>query len=175
MESYQARKLAHSDEYHEKFRGKTDIHTLSNLYWELSDYIQVQKEFTKEKSTYTLIKNFSQENSINNKTLQQALIVLKDIEAFFEWERVETCDDLEEAGNLATEIFLKSYAKNRLEKKASKKGSVYIGENQVQYIIGSRVSFNRIKDAPVIVAAQLMEVVGKKGTYNIASIIANIE
>lgn len=58
--------------YHEKFRGTTDIHTFVNIYWNL----RIFQEIAGVDQTHV----WSRLNSMNNRKIQEMLIVLNQIE-----------------------------------------------------------------------------------------------
>lgn len=83
---YVARKDAHIEEYHEKFRGQTDIHTFVNLFWEMMSEIDIARKYdrsTRNKfSNY--IRDWARDNSMNNKKINEYLTVMRDIESIVE-------------------------------------------------------------------------------------------
>lgn len=83
---YQSRKDAHIEEYHQKFRGATDVHTLINIFWEMMTDINVAKQHdnaTNYKFTH-YVREWAINNSMNNKKLKEFLIVMRDIESTVE-------------------------------------------------------------------------------------------
>jgi HrpA-like RNA helicase len=83
---YTARKDAHIDRYHEKFRGQTDIHTFINIFWEMMASINVAKKYDQgSRNTFTnYVKEWSVNNSMNNKKIKEYLNVMRDIESVVE-------------------------------------------------------------------------------------------
>ena len=83
---YQARKDAHVSEYHDKFKGATDVHTFINIFWDMMTDINVAKQHdkaTNHKFTH-YVKEWSVNNSMNNKKLKEFLTVMRDIESIIE-------------------------------------------------------------------------------------------
>jgi HrpA-like RNA helicase len=169
---YAERRSAHIERYHEQFRGETDIHTLVNIFWSLIDYIGTQQEFSRRRQReHEVVKDFAQVHSMNNKTLQQMLVVLRSVEEFFNWTRVREAPlDYTVVGDFAARIFAKAYIHNKFTRE--RKGRSYYGLGDY-YQIDNRVSFNKIKDSPQLVAARTMEIMGKKGSFRVISLVVS--
>lgn len=65
-----------TEKYHEKFRGKTDMHTFVNIYWNLRIFIEF--------AGIEQVHQWSRLNSMNNKKILEMLIALKQIEQTIE-------------------------------------------------------------------------------------------
>jgi HrpA-like RNA helicase len=169
---YAERRSAHIERYHEQFRGETDIHTLVNIFWSLIDYIGTQQEFNRRRQReHEVVKDFAQVHSMNNKTLQQMLVVLRSVEEFFNWTRVREAPlDYTVFGDFTARIFAKAYIHNKFTRE--RKGRSYYGLGDY-YQIDNRVSFNKIKDSPQLVAARTMEIMGKKGSFRVISLVVS--
>ncbi len=188
---YQARRDVHIEKYHEKFRGETDIHTLVNIFWEMMEFVRVTKSYDRSVrgGFYDYIKNFAVDNSMNNKKLREMLIVLRDVEeaalnaletsSQIDLQMVIPDGGYENLGDQTAEIFGKAYFSNVLTRGFDRKGQiVYLNKAGTAYRIGGRSSFNRIifssfEGPGRIVAAEMIEVQGKKGVVNLASILVN--
>lgn len=83
---YTARKDAYIEKYHEKFRGQTDIHTFVNIFWELMTNINVAKKYDRasRNNFMNYVKEWSVNNSMNNKKIKEFLNVMRDIESTVE-------------------------------------------------------------------------------------------
>jgi HrpA-like RNA helicase len=169
---YTERRSAHIERYHEQFRGETDIHTLVNIFWSMISYIETQQEFSRQRlRDHFVVKDFAQVHSMNNKTLQQMLITLHNVEEFFDWTRIrEAPVDYTVMGDFASRIFAKAYIHNKFTRE--RKGRSYYGLGNC-YQIDNRVSFNKIKDSPRLVAARTMEIMGKKGSFRVISLVVS--
>ena len=80
---YQARRDAHIEKYHEKFRGETDIHTFVNIFWHLMTETDVARQHdrsTGRKFTH-YVKEWAVNNSMNNKKIKEFMTVFRDVEA----------------------------------------------------------------------------------------------
>ena len=80
---YSARKDAHVEKYHEKFRGDTDIHTFINIYWDLmtgTDVARQHDRATGNKFTH-YVKEWSVNNSMNNKKVKEFMTIFRDVES----------------------------------------------------------------------------------------------
>lgn len=83
---YNVRKDAHIEKYHEKFRGRTDIHTLINIFWGIMTDIDVAKRYDRSSNhRFTdYVREWAQNNSMNNKKLREYLQIMRDIESIVE-------------------------------------------------------------------------------------------
>lgn len=83
---YTARKDAHIEKYHEKFRGQTDIHTFVNIFWEMMSDIDVARKYDRSTRNHfnNYVKEWTGENSMNNKKIKEYLNVMRDIESMVE-------------------------------------------------------------------------------------------
>jgi HrpA-like RNA helicase len=86
MIEYTARKDAHIEQYHEKFRGATDIHTFVNIFWEMMASINVARKYDRgTRHNFTnYIKEWTLNNSMNNKKIKEFLNVMREIESIIE-------------------------------------------------------------------------------------------
>lgn len=189
---YIARRDAYIEKYHDVFRGETDIHTLVNIFWGMMDFIRVARSYDRSVrgNFYDYVKNFSIDKSMNNKKLREMLIVLRDIEqTVTELVKSPSPIDLttvypeggyEALGNLSARLFAKAYFGNTLVREVNPKGHIYYlnPKTGVKYRIGTRNSFNKIRITNLegpgkVIAAETIEVLGKNGITNIASLIVD--
>jgi hypothetical protein len=99
------------------------------------------------------------------------LITLHNVEEFFDWTRIrEAPVDYTVMGDFASRIFAKAYIHNKFTRE--RKGRSYYGLGNC-YQIDNRVSFNKIKDSPRLVAARTMEIMGKKGSFRVISLVVS--
>ena len=83
---YIARKDAHIDKYHEKFRGETDIHTFVNIFWSMMSDVDVARRYD-QSTRYNFvnyIRDWSRDNSMNNKKIKEFMTVMRDVESIIE-------------------------------------------------------------------------------------------
>ena len=171
---YEAVRSAHIEKYHAKFRGATDIHTLVNLFWEMMIEINVVKTYTQSsKAKFTnYVKDWAQNNSMNNKKIQEYMMVMKDVESTVQSLLDGSVDQttlkkeiptsgkssiyslgknlpdggLNDIGSIVATIFSKAYATNRMKKRVNPNGKIsYIQpETSVSYKINKNSSFNQL-------------------------------
>ena len=86
VSEYIARKDAHIEKYHEHFRGQTDIHTLVNIFWQMMIDIDVARRYDTATShpITNYIREWSINNSMNNKKLREFFVVMRDVESLME-------------------------------------------------------------------------------------------
>lgn len=86
LAEYTVRRDNHIEDYHEKFRGKTDIHTFVNIFWQMQTDINVVKSYDQStKHNFTnYIREWSVNNSMNNKKIKEYLGVMRDIASIVE-------------------------------------------------------------------------------------------
>ena len=177
---YQARVFAHSMDYHEKYRGETDIHTLVKLYWAVLDDIAVAREFTGLQKFSDCLKACCIENSLNKKKLREAFVIMRDMAERLQLPTsveyaLDTVPDLHEISAYATELFKQSYKTNRLIKDGTKYRLVDDGESTVKYNLAkgfSRIPTNGRITPDELFAAELMEIQGTGGKIvNLAGVL----
>lgn len=189
---YLVRKDVHIEKYHEKFRGKTDIHTLVNIFWEMIEFIRVVKTYDRSvRGDFTnYVRNFAVDNQMNNKKLREMLTVLRNVEeaALNLLKEPRTIDlssvfpdgGYENLGNRTAQVFAQAYQNNLFVRTINQKGQAVYNDPRsgVSYRVGSRSSFSTIvinaREGPGrIIAAETLEVQGKKGIFNLCSIIVD--
>jgi len=189
---YQARKDVHIEKYHEKFRGLTDIHTLVNIFWEMMEFIRVAKSYDRSVrgDFFNYVKNFAIDNQMNNKKLREMLTVLRDVEestlnlleegSNIDLHSVIPDGGYENLGNRTAEIFGRAYVNNTFVRTVDRRGQVIYQDpkSQIIYRIGTRSNFSQIvitsREGPGrIIAAETIEVQGKKGVVNLCSILVD--
>jgi len=200
---YNAMKEAYIEKYHRKFKGPTDIHTLTNIFWEMIADIQVMKSYGQATNyKYTnYIREWSVRNSMNNKKLKEFWIVMRDVESIVE-SKLSSEPSLKDSvpksgfnlgrdlpdggytvlGNIAAETFAKAYIANRLVRDVGPSGVQYLDrQTGISYRINQSTSFNSMvitsQEGPEeIVAGQIVEVVGKGGgVIHLAGLIVSNE
>lgn len=104
---YNIRRDDYIEQYHEKFRGETDIHTLVNVFWEMMTLINVAHKY--DLSTSHVFTNYVKEwcvdNSMNHKKIQEYLRILRDVESIIESKLNDETDlkeDLPNQGKVQT-------------------------------------------------------------------------
>lgn len=208
MTEYLARKDAHIDKYHEKFRGPTDIHTFVNIFWSMMSDIDVARRYDQQTrhNFMNYIRDWARDNSMNNKKIKEFLAVMRDVESIIESkmnEEVSLRESLPKSGqaetlprgasgqngfsigrdlpdggyvtlgNAVVPIFSRAYQVNLFILDPDRRGNpLYLDQRTgIKYKINQNSSFNSITDdPPAIIAAQTVEVVGKRGRVNLAGI-----
>lgn len=91
LTEYIARKDAYIDKYHERFRGPTDIHTFVNIFWSMMSDIDVARRHDQHTryNFMNYIREWSRNNSMNNKKIKEFLAVMRDVESIIESKRNE--------------------------------------------------------------------------------------
>jgi len=86
MSEYIARKDAHIEKYHQRFRGPTDIHTFANIFWEMMSDMNVAQRYdmhTRHKFP-NYVREWSKNNQMNHKKIKEFLSVMRDVESIAE-------------------------------------------------------------------------------------------
>jgi HrpA-like RNA helicase len=166
---YNARKDAHIEKYHEKFRGQTDIHTMVNIFWEMMTSIDVAKRYDRStQHRFTdYVREWARDNSMNNKKIREYLQVMRDIESIVE-SKINNDDnrtilprgllgeygfslgrDLPTGGyvglgNVIARLFARAYLVNHFIRDKDHRGNVvYVDpKTSIQYKINRNTSFN---------------------------------
>ena len=184
---YNARKSAYTDKYHERFRGVTDIHTLINIFWSMIIDIDVAQQYDKRsrRKFPNYVKEWSVENSMNNKKLKEFYTVFRDAESIIEsklQDNVPLHNDrpyggYDDLSNYAAELFSIAYRANLLTRSYLGNNLVYMDQNnEIAYRINRSNTFSKVKmskkSGPVeIITAQTIEVIGSNGyKLNLAGI-----
>jgi HrpA-like RNA helicase len=194
---YVARKDDHIEQYHEKFRGQTDIHSFVNIFWEMMTDINLAKKYDRgsRKNGFTnYVKEWSVANSMNNKKIKEYLNVMRDIESVVEGKISDNTElrtnlpssslgkDLpkggfSQLGNVVAIIFARAYSGNQLVRTRDLRNNfVYVDQKtQIPYKINKSSSFNSVvmnslEGPMVIVVSQTVEVVGKQGRVYLCGI-----
>ena len=189
---YLARRDVHVEKYHEKFRGDTDIHTLVNIFWEMIDFIRVARSYDRASRSgfYDYVRNFSNDNMMNNKKLREMLVVLRDVETTvlnmidskspITLQNVYPEGGYGSLGNRIAQIFAQGYFVNTFTRGMTQKGeAVYIDEKTgISYRLSGRSSFSRIvfnntTGPEKIVAGFTIEVQGKRGIVSLCSVFVD--
>jgi hypothetical protein len=173
---YQSRRNEHITQYHERFRGKTDIHTLVNIYWSL----MLETAHMRGSFMHSVL-DWSKENKMNNKKLKEFLSSYQSVESSVERtlkikiDKSEYADaGLLELGDLVADVFSKAYQHNKFTKRGHGVSYVEVG-SQTLYYVNRNASFNTIDmrgdTAPrEIVAANTVEIVTQEGVRNLFSL-----
>lgn len=177
---YQLRAIVHSQDYHEKYRGETDIHTLVKLYWSILDDIAVAREFTGLQKFNDCLKACSIENSLNNKKLKEAFVVMRDMAERLQFPAsieytLDTIPDVHEHSVYAVELFKQAYKLNHLVKDDNKYRMADDTEVTGGYNLAkgfSRIPTNGRITPNEVFAAELMEIQGTGGKImNLAGVL----
>ena len=177
---YQLRANAHSQDYHEKYRGETDVHTLVKLYWAILDDITVLREFTGLHKFNDCLKACCLENSLNNKKLREAFVVMRDMAERLQFPSSigyapDAIQDIHSVAVYAVGLFKQAYKTNRLIKDEPKYRLADDGEATVKYNLAkgfSRIPTNGRVTPNEVFAAELMEIQGAGGKIvNLAGVL----
>jgi HrpA-like RNA helicase/SAM-dependent methyltransferase len=86
MTEYNARKDAHIEEYHEKFRGATDIHTFANIFWQMMSDIDVARKYDMRTRHHFMnyVLEWSNNNQMNHKKIKEFLSAMREVESIVE-------------------------------------------------------------------------------------------
>lgn len=165
---YQERIDAYHEQYHEVFRGRTDIHTLFNLYCGISRQIK----FSKNKHVKKNILDYSKFYSLNNQKLQELMVIIRDLFRGMDFENEPGLCELEEAmADDIVDIFREAYARNTLTYIPEMKK--YLSDNGVKYVIDKKNSFCEVGREPILIAGGLIEISSRGSAFNVATLIVD--
>jgi len=186
---YQLRRDVQTDKYHEKFRGPTDIHTLVNIFWSLIDFTRLARSYDwrTRNRMYDYVKNFAEENQMNNRKLHELMVVLRDVENIIldilnvsiDFGQLHPDGAYLQLGNQAARVFAKAYVSNLLIRDTDRKGKIiYVNKDGIPYRITGRSTFSYIQitktSGPIrLVAGQTIEVQTTGNRMNLASVLVD--
>jgi len=186
---YQLRRDVQTDKYHEKFRGPTDIHTLVNIFWSLIDFTRLARSYDwrTRNRMYDYVKNFAEENQMNNRKLHELMVVLRDVENIIldilnvsiDFGQLHPDGAYLQLGNQAARVFAKAYVSNLLIRDTDRKGKIiYVNKDGIPYRISGRSTFSYIQitktSGPIrLVAGQTIEVQTTGNRMNLASVLVD--
>jgi HrpA-like RNA helicase len=180
--TYMNRLMDHREQYHEKYRGDTDVHTFTNIYWDMQEYITFAAH---KHGFFSAVKRFSNQNQMNNKKLVELLRVVKDIEELIGsklqiWlDNIPQEDEYLTLGTASAKLFAQAYAMNRFQINETNNKVMYKSSEGVSYLINQRSSFTKIHfgtivDSPKeIIAGQILEIQTKARTLHTCGIIVS--
>jgi len=180
--------------YHEKLRGRTDIHTFVNIYWDIIRKMTSSKNynivFAEPTSQYLI--EYSTTNYMNYKKLKEVFnciqinerIVISGMPDSYKinlHERYATEDIQLNMAEIIVEYFVKVYEDNKILLYQSKQSQT---SQQMQTtkpiyrmtdgntVMLSKYNFNNI-DGISFYAGNIMEILTGRGVVNMASVLAN--
>lgn len=157
---YQSERSAHIEKYFSRFMGKTEIHTLINLYWTMSDEIFLLKSVARD---FQAAKTWAIENSMNNKKIKEFHNIMKPIMISVSkyvrdrdlLDSLEPPENMEEISQKVISLFTKAYHTNTF---TLEHGNVYIDKKHQRYRHATRTYCSGNSVPTQIIAAQVMEI-----------------
>jgi HrpA-like RNA helicase len=198
-DEYKARMMAHTEKYHEKYRGKTDIHTLATIFWSIVVGYNVAQSYDRAhaRGFTDYVKEYAIENMFNNRKVREALVVLNDLEdkvlqliklpegtkPIDFRSSIPEANNYEQLGSVVVKVFIQAYGNNMLIRVPDDRPHPY-------YILASdkrpkptkyslsrgfhQIPIGRYSAPARLIAAELAEIEGEKGIYFSAGMLTDL-
>ena len=164
---YAIERDVHIESYFERFFGATELHTLINLYWMMTDEVYLIEEYHRSQrhAPSNYLKEWAVKNSMNNKKLKEFRNTFRSV-----LESVAThchcpslLDDMEppspgellSLGDKSMDFFIKAYSHNTF---TITEGNYYLDEHGNRYRHTRKTYCRRSEYGQTIVAAQVIEI-----------------